>query len=371
MQYRVGVTGFLALSVAILPALLAGTVPGRASQSFDPLRDGHGVIVDGRMPPSVKAQSWIVADASTGEVLAAKNAHVQLRPASTLKALTAITLLPRLDLDKQYRVRWEDAHVNGSAVGIVPGSRYSIDELFYGLMLPSGNDAARALASANGGLPATVRQMNETARELGAVDTHAVNATGLDAPGQRSSAFDLAIFAQHGLNHRDFRRYVSTASISFPAQEPKKPGKKRDSYMIYNQNPLLLDGYRGALGVKTGYTTQAGSTFVAAAERGNQSLIVALMGIVEPTDTAAKRLLQWGWTHGDTVTPVGSLQEPQSARRSHSVPHPESTGTTLGRPAAEPPVDSNGGPSAPTVLLLVAAGAGLISLGWWLQRRQR
>jgi D-alanyl-D-alanine carboxypeptidase (penicillin-binding protein 5/6) len=351
----------------------ANAVHSRAPQAFDPLRDGHGVIVDGRMPPSVKAQSWVVADATTGEILAAKNAHEPLRPASTLKTLTAITLLPRLELDEQYRVRWEDAHVTGSAVGIVPGSHYSVDELFYGLMLPSGNDAARALASANGGLAATVRQMNETAREIGATDTHAVNPTGLDARGQRSSAFDLALFAQQGLERRDFRRYVSTTSTAFPAQEPKQVHKKRDSYMIYNQNPLLINGYRGIVGVKTGYTTEAGRTFVAAAERGGQTLIVALMGIVEPTDMAAERLLEWGWTHGDSVTPVGSLQEPRSQRRSQPVPHPESTGTSLARPPSESAQDDDGSTvtSATFVLLLLTAGAGLIGLGWWLQRRQR
>ena len=124
--------------------------------------------------------------------------------------------------------------------------------------------------------------------------------------GQVSSAFDLAIFARAGLDDRDFRRYVSTVSTSFPAQEPKRD-KRRDSYMIYNQNPLLLDGYRGVLGVKTGYTTLAGRTFVGAVERGGRTLIVALMGIVDPTDVAAERLFAWGFAHGDRVTPVGSL----------------------------------------------------------------
>ncbi len=267
------------------------------------------MVVDGHQPPKVLAKSWIVVDADTGEVLAAKNGHDPLRPASTLKTLTAVTLLPQLDLDTSYRVQWEDANANGSAVGIVPGSRYTIDELFYGLMLPSGNDAARALASAAGGLHRTVRAMNDKAEALGAQDTVAVNPTGLDAPGQVTSAFDLAVFARAGLADRDFRRYVSTVSTAFPAQEPKRD-KRRDTYMIYNQNPLLLEGYRGILGVKTGYTTEAGRTFVAAVRRGDRTLIVALMGIIEPSETAAKRLLTWGFSHGEEVTPVGSLDEP-------------------------------------------------------------
>jgi D-alanyl-D-alanine carboxypeptidase (penicillin-binding protein 5/6) len=319
----------------------------------------------------VFAKSWVIADAETGDVLAAKNAHLRLRPASTLKTLTAVTLLPRLNLDDEYRVRWEDAHVAGSAVGIVPGSRYTVDQLFYGLMLPSGNDAARALASANGGGAVTVRQMNMTAQSLGATDTHAVNPSGLDARGQLTSAFDLALFARQGLTDKDFRRYVSTTSVAFPAQEPKGD-QKRKSYMIYNQNPLLIEGYHGILGVKTGYTTQAGRTFVAAAERGGRTLIVTLMGIIEPSETAAKRLLQWGWTHGSVVTPVGSLDSPESTRSAHSSSSPKAADAApltaaSGLDANEPQGQGTG----LSILIWVFAGASLMAAGWWFQRRRR
>jgi D-alanyl-D-alanine carboxypeptidase (penicillin-binding protein 5/6) len=313
-------------------------------------------------PPKVLARAWVVADAATGDVLAAKRPHEQLRPASTLKILSAITLLPRLDLDDSYRAQWEDAHVTGSAVGIVPGSRYTVDELFYGLMLPSGNDAARALASANGGYAKTVRQMNETAEDLGARDTRAVNPTGLDAPGQHSSAFDLAMFARDGLTDPDFRRYVSTVSVPFPAQEPRGD-KRRDTFMIYNQNPLLLDGYRGVLGVKTGYTTEAGRTFVAAARRDGRTLIVSLMGVVEPSETAATKLLDWGFRHPDTA-PIGSL-EPQS-----------DAPTTRPVPSASPQTQVASvlpGSDTSPPWSLVAGGAValvLLSSGWWYLRRR-
>jgi D-alanyl-D-alanine carboxypeptidase (penicillin-binding protein 5/6) len=350
-----------------------------ASPTIDPLRANHGVVVQGHTPPAISAKSWIVVDADSGDVLAAKNAHTRLRPASTLKTLTAVTLLPRLTLDDEYRVRWEDAHVTGSAVGIVPGSRYTVDQLFYGLMLPSGNDAARALASANGGLPATVREMNATAQSLGATDTHAVNPTGLDARGQLTSAFDLALFARQGLTNKNFCRYVSTTSTSFPAQEPKG-NQKRKSYMIYNQNPLLINGYRGIMGVKTGYTTQAGRTFVAAAQRGGQTLIVALMGIVEPSETAAERLLQWGWTHGEAVTPVGSLDAAGGVVPAGAEPSNATHQTADPAVTATPPLANANGVSAGeshgqsiglSVLLWVFAGAALIAAGWWLQMRRR
>jgi serine-type D-Ala-D-Ala carboxypeptidase (penicillin-binding protein 5/6) len=362
------------LSRTLAAAVVLGVLgvvgaPGAAvAVTGDPL-DAPGIVVDGRMPPKIQAKSWVVVDADTGDVLAARNAHERLRPASTLKTLTAITLLPRLDLDDSYRVRWEDAHTTGSAVGIVPGSRYTIDELFYGLLLPSGNDAARALASAAGGLPRTVRAMNRQAAALGATNTRAMNPTGLDAPGQLSSAFDLAIFARAGLTDRDFRRYVSTVSVPFPAQEPKRD-KRRDTYMIYNQNPLLLGGYRGTLGVKTGYTTQAGRTFVAAVERGGRTLIVALMDVVEPTDTAAERLLTWGFAHAERVVAVGSLDgsEPVAA----PTPPTELTATTPLPQAAGVDAGAIGSENSPAVgtVLLGFAGIGLVLGGWWLQRRR-
>lgn len=349
--------------------VLAAGGPGvaSASQDFDALHDGHGVVVDGPAPPRLLARSWIVADAETGEVLAAKNAHERLRPASTLKTLTAVTLLPELNLDDSYRVEWEDAHVQGSAVGVVPGSRYTIDQLFYGMMLPSGNDAARALASAAGGLRQTVRAMNQKAESLGAEDTRAVNPTGLDAPGQVSSAFDLAIFASAGLQDRSFSRFVSTVSTSFPAEEPKRD-KRRDTYMIYNQNPLLVEGYRGILGVKTGYTSQAGSTFVAAAQRGGRTLVVALMGITEPSEAAAKRLFAWGFSDGEDVEAVGSLKEPERvAFADPPTANPSSPPVASGLDSNT--LDTDGAPDRDTAVWLIA-GAGLLVGGWWLQRRR-
>lgn len=354
--------GVAAVAVVVGTALLPSAA---GATSDDPLSSSGVVVVRGDEPPKVMARAWVVADADTGEVLAAKNAHEQLRPASTLKTLTAVTLLPQLDLNKLYRVQWEDAHAQGSAVGIVPGSRYTIDDLFYGLMLPSGNDAARALAGAAGGLHHTVTAMNATALALGATDTHAVNPTGLDAQRQVSSAFDLAIFARAGLDDADFRRYISTVSTSFPAQEPKRD-KKRDTYMIYNQDPLLLEGYRGILGGKTGYTTQAGRTFVAAVERGGRTLIVSLMGIVEPTDAAAKRLFEWGFAHKG-VTAVGSLDTAGAALPERepavSTSPPLANGVTT---ASIGDRNTSGQSTAAWVLV----GAVLMAAGWWLSRRR-
>jgi D-alanyl-D-alanine carboxypeptidase (penicillin-binding protein 5/6) len=256
----------------------------------------------------VYAKSWLVADLTTGEILAARHPHLQLCPASTLKTLTAVTLLPRLDPQQAYEVQYEDAAVEGSAVGIVPGATYTVDQLFYGLMLPSGNDAAHALAGAAGGMHRTVRLMQAEADHLHADDTTVRNSSGLDAPGQYSSAYDLALFTQAGMKRPDFRRYVSTASYAFPAEMPKH-GKKRKTFMIYNQNPLLFD-YRGAVGVKTGYTTLAGRTFVGAARRHGHLLVATAMGIIEPSEDAAAKLLTWGFSQIGSLEPIGHLAQP-------------------------------------------------------------
>lgn len=179
-----------------------------------------------------------------------------------------------------------------------------MDQLWYAVFLPSANDAAIAVAEANGGVRRTVRQMNDVAYELRALDTVAKNTNGLDAPGQLSSAYDLALIARAGLARPDFAKYASTVRAEFPDV------KGKGSHPIYTTNRLLLHGWRGAIGVKTGFTSQAGRTYVGAATRGDRTLIVALMGIRESSEGAAKKLLKWGFQNGDAVTPIGTLLEP-------------------------------------------------------------
>ncbi len=351
-----------ALCLATLLSTVTMALAGTATASKEAPPSQTGIVVDGPTPPKILAKSWLIADADSGEILAAKNAHVRLKPASTLKTLTAVTLLPLLDKQAEYKVQWEDAAVEGSAVGIVPGATYTIDQLFYGMLLPSGNDAAHALANAAGGMGKTVELMNTEAKRLLANDTKVRNPSGLDAVHQVTSAYDLAIFAREGLQRADFRRYVGTISTAFPAEMPKKD-KKRQTYQIYNQNQLLLDGYRGVIGVKTGYTTLAGRTFVGAAERGGRTLIVSLMGIVESTDLAAERLLNWGFDKGDALTPVGNLlAAPGSA---HQV-RPASIHATAAAVAVAP--EATG---FDVSWFTVAVAAILVCITWLVVRRSR
>jgi D-alanyl-D-alanine carboxypeptidase (penicillin-binding protein 5/6) len=276
-----------------------------------------GVIVDlsagAAQLPKVKARTWVLADANTGEVLAAKNAHKQRRPASTLKTLTALTLLPKLDPDATWTGTAKAQNTYGSKAGIKRGREYTISELFSGLLLPSGNDAALALAQANSTVKKTVAEMNQVAEELQAYDTTAKNTSGLDAKGQLSTAYDLALIGRAAIAREDFLEYVGSKRAEFPNPgKLRKNGSERKPIFVYNQNDLVMEDYRGAIGVKTGYTSKAGRTFIGAAKRGGTTLIVTLMGIREPSDEAARKLLNWGFKNRDEIIPVGELVPPLS-----------------------------------------------------------
>ena len=296
--------------VALIVLLAAGNVPASAETvGGEQLARSAATVALGpgaRPLPRIRAATGILADASTGEGLAQKGSHERRAPASTLKMLTALTVMPRTTPQDTYVATARAASVYGSRVGLRPGRAYTLEQLWYAVFLPSANDAAIAVAEANGGVRRTVRQMNEVAHELRALDTVARNPHGLDAKGQVSSAYDLALIARAGLVRPDFATYAAAARAPFPDV------KGRGSHSIYTTNRLLLHGWRGAIGVKTGYTTKAGRTYVGAAKRGGRTLIVALMGVREPSEDAARKLLAWGFANADRVTPVGQLVEPGS-----------------------------------------------------------
>nr|WP_236670717.1 serine hydrolase [Streptomyces sp. 7-21] len=273
-----------------------------------------------QLPEDLSAKSWIVADAESGDVLAAHNAHWPLAPASTIKMLLADTLLPKFDRDELYRARPEhfaDMGPGSSAVGIADYQTYTVEDLWHGVFLASGNDAAYALAALNGGKERTVEEMNERAAELQALDTHVINPDGYDAPGQVSSAYDLTLIARSGMQNPDFREYAATPTAQFPGAGS---GPDRGSYEIQSTNRLLvgdqgLDPYPGIAGIKNGYTSSAGYTFTGVAERDGRVLLVTVMdprGDGLQVYREAADLLDWGFRAADMVEPVGELVPPLS-----------------------------------------------------------
>ncbi|WP_307795680.1 D-alanyl-D-alanine carboxypeptidase family protein [Actinacidiphila acididurans] len=298
------------------PAVAQGAVGGEllGEEGVQVLpRDGTPELPDG-----LSALSWLVSDARTGEVLAAKDAHRALPPASTLKTLFADTVLPRFPGGTRHVVT--DADLVGvgegsSMVGVQPGQSYTVADLWRGVFLSSGNDAVHVLAHMNGSVAKTVEQMQAKARTLGALDTHVVSPDGYDMPGQVTSAYDLALFARAGLANPDFARYVSTATADFPGGCDGQ-GTCVPSYNIQNTNRLLTGAqgvtpYPGLIGVKNGYTTNAGNTLIAAARRGGRTLIVTVMnpqsGIRQAVYREASALLDWGFDAAGSTEPVGTL----------------------------------------------------------------
>jgi serine-type D-Ala-D-Ala carboxypeptidase (penicillin-binding protein 5/6) len=313
------------------------------------------------LPPPGTAASWLVVDLNSGVVLAAKDAHGRYPPASVLKILTALTLIPRLAGAAPHLATAADVNVDGSRVGIEAGVTYSIEDLFTALLSVSGNDAAQALANAAGGVAPTVAAMNAQARTLHADDTIARNPSGLDAPEQVSSVYDLALLARAGLAIPDFARYVSTATATFPARDGTR-------FHIDNHN-LLLSRYPGAIGVKNGFTTAANASLVAAARRGNAAVLVSLLDANANLWSQATALLDWGFAAlgqgpgiGILVGPRATDTGPAARAQSESV-RPAAAQPAAGDPAATTAAAPGGGGhpaqfgwAAAAIALLAAAG---------------
>ncbi|MFJ6794810.1 D-alanyl-D-alanine carboxypeptidase family protein [Streptomyces sp. NPDC091268] len=275
------------------------------------------------LPANLTGRSWIVADAESGEVLAAHNAHWRLPPASTLKMLFADTVLPGLPKDRVHKVTEQDLDGVGSGsslVGVKEDHEYSVHDLWLGVFLRSGNDAVHVLSAMNGGVDKTVKDMQAHAEELQALDTHVVSPDGYDAPEQVSSAYDLTLIARSGLQKADFREYCGTASARFPGRQ--EAGRPRDYFEIQNTNRLMtgaggISPYKGIAGVKNGNTTMAGSTFTGAAQRGDKKLLVTVMnpgsGGVNSVYEETADLFDWGFAAQGKVKPVGELVPPKSA----------------------------------------------------------
>jgi D-alanyl-D-alanine carboxypeptidase (penicillin-binding protein 5/6) len=215
-----------------------------------------------------------------------------------------------------------DLPADSSLVGMIVGGHYPVSTLWYGLLLQSGNDAANALARLGGGaggVPATMAAMNAEAHRLGADDTHAVTPSGLDAPDQFTSAYDLALIARADFARPDFVRYDSALQFQWPAQPPADP----NGFRIQNQNTLLTS-YQGALGGKTGFTDESRHTYVGAAQRDGRRLVVTIMGAeIVPARgwQQGAMLLDWGFGLPGTAS-VGHLVTPDEAAALHNPPPP-------------------------------------------------
>lgn len=221
-------------------------------------------------PVQITAKSAIVLDGETGQLIYGLNPHERRAPASITKIATAIVALQHDSPSRvvTVHVSWWDL-TDSTVMGLFRGERLSIEDLLYGLMLPSGNDAAVALGYAVAGTPTHfVDLMNATASELGLRNTHFVNPHGLDAPGHYTSAYDMAMLARYAMSNEDFARIVATKQIEL---------RGRGVYPLRNTNRFVWH-YPGADGVKNGYTTDARQTLVGSVTRNGRQIFVVVLG---------------------------------------------------------------------------------------------
>lgn len=247
---------------------------------------------DGAKAASVatSAEAAVLIDVESGRLLYSHNGTKRMRIASLTKIMTAIVAIEHGELSDAVKTGINAYGVEGSSVYLKLGEEQSLHHLLYGLMLRSGNDAAVAIAEHVGGsLDGFVLMMNEKAEALGMVDTVFKNPHGLDADGHLSTAEDMARLTAYALKNPVFREIVKTPSIKVP-----NPGEKWD-HLWRNKNKML-HLYRGADGVKTGYTKAAGRCLVSSATRdGRQLAAVTLNAGNDWADHA--RLLDYGFAH--------------------------------------------------------------------------
>ena len=258
---------------------VATPVVAREERNGEPLQTGSAP------PPDVRARSIAVVDEASGALLYGRDPHLRLAPASLTKIFTALVALQKGQLSQRITARFDPHQLTDSTLmGIRPGETYTLEDLLYGLMLPSGNDAALAIANGVAGSEERfVALMNDQVAALGLADTHFVNPHGLDAPGHYASAYDLAVAARYAMTHYPVFRELARAR-SWTVHGTR-------SFTVFNLNRFLWS-YPGADGVKIGYTESAGHTIVASATRNGHRVYVVLLDCHDIVDDTVP-LFNW------------------------------------------------------------------------------
>ena len=251
-------------------------------------------FVSDAAPPPITAQSAVIIEEPCGALLYGDNVHQRLAPASLTKVATALVTAERADLSEIVDVQVDGAELavttDSTVMGLEPGQQLSLRDLLYGLLLPSGNDAALAIAEHVGfTTTAFVDLMNDKVEQLGLSDTHFTNPHGLDELGQYTSAFDIAMLGRELIRQPELAAIVRTTTYQ-PAW---------DGPPLWNGNRLVYS-YPDSLGVKIGYTDEAQQTIVAAAEREGRRLIVSALGSSSIYEDAVA-LFEWAFASSESV----------------------------------------------------------------------
>lgn len=222
------------------------------------------------------AQSAVLMEIESGDIIYEKNSHEKLPMASTTKIMTAICAIENGDLDKKVKIAEGVCGIEGSSVYLKSGEELTLKELLYAVMLESANDAAAAVATAvSGSVDEFALLMNDTAKKIGAVETNFTNPHGLDNEQHYTTAEDLAKIASYGLKNKTFREIVSTYKMRIPMNSG-------DGVRLLLNHNKMLKLYDGAIGVKTGFTKRSGRCLVSAAERDGMTLVAVTLN--DPND---------------------------------------------------------------------------------------
>ena len=245
---------------------------------------------------SVAAKGAVLIDAKSGRVLFGQNENERFPMASTTKIMTALLALENCALDETVTASENASGVPGTSIYLGVGETLTMEEMLYGLLLRSGNDAAVAIAEhVAGSVEDFAARMNARAAELGA-DAHFVNPHGLDAAGHEASALALARIFRQAMQNGDFRRITGT-------QKATIPWVGNDFSRVLSNKNRLLTTYPGATGGKTGYTSGAGRCLVFSAERDGMELIGVVLGCPNWFDEAG-RMLDWGFENYHLEAPL-------------------------------------------------------------------
>lgn len=253
----------------------------------DEREDALAVSANGRVSLNVEglsAQSAVLMDADSGQVLYERNANIRLPMASTTKIMTALCAFELGELTDVIRVDARAVGIEGSSIYLSAGERLTLHQLLYALLLSSANDAAVAIAIGTAGsVEAFVAHMNQKAAALGLENTHFENPHGLDAEEHYTTAYELALITRELLSHPLLGAICATRKTTIPQ------GDAPDARLLVNHNKLLRN-YAGCIGVKTGFTKRSGRCLVSAAEREGLTLIAVTLNAPDDWNDHTKLL---------------------------------------------------------------------------------
>lgn len=295
------------------------------------------------LPKDLRFQSWVLFEPDTGDVLAARDPHARLRPASLAKLLLALTVVRNLPKNEVVTGTHADANMAGTRVGMGPGGKYTVDALMHGLLMASGNDTAHALAGQLGGKEAALRKENTLAHSLGALDTRIEAPSGLDAPGMCTSAYDLSVIFRQVLRNPYLAGILRTETFPFPGFGGKP------AFVVANDNRLLRT-YPGDVGGKTGYTDDATHTYANSAQRDGHQVALIMMhndNMLAGMYRNGRALMDYGFAlEAANTRPVGRIVQQAPDRTTDALAVPTHT--------AEAPAATTGAAAGST-----GSGAGL------------